>query len=353
LKTEVLILPNGADPEKLNDLFLEGVHDLKATVFQSRQKDPYRMWRSIENNRKSEYIVLKKGSQFIGCTARVEHSLSDELSQFRGFIDSDLFISPQFRSLNSIKSIVEARFHLGIEENNTQDFYWGVEHEPRNLNLCSRLAPRYNVSFDFLMTSTLFQIPTYLKPAKFTDDNLQCIKLSELNSDEIGKFQKIIQNSENRRPSLPSKPQDFLSRLAKDEDESWLVFRKDLSAGVLLSSFRSSRKWLATGKIDLEMEKLRRARAYQQLKGQEIKYLMLGAPWGNPTEIERLIVSSVSKSHELNFDYLVYRDLLKPSQIPQIFEFPRRVFFIYHTHSEFKKVILKNMENLRIETFFV
>lgn len=352
MKVDVRILEFEAHQELLHKLFLEGSLDSSEFLYQDRRHYPSRLWNLIRTNKTSEYFAAFENEKIIGCSARIEHRVVQGFEDYTAYLDTDLFVSPLHRKLEPVKALVKARFAQGSLEQNPKVFYWGVEHVPQNLNLCNRLAPSYQRDFEFLLNSTLYQIPSY-ESALREDKSLKLFKLKDLDQNQIKSLQGAKSKYDFQRITLPAVPNDFLSRLAKDEEDSWVLTNSDYSTGVILTSLRNSRRWLTTGRLNLELEKLKRVKGYKHLNNVEIKFLMLGSPWGSGAEISNIILSAQFYANLLGFDYLVFRDLPKPTLLHNAYEFRRRVFFIIDPRSDFKKLIMNKLSQVRIETFFV
>jgi len=297
-----------SDQRKISDLFLDGYQMKKDSLVQDRLGNPFRLWNLLMEGSGARYLGILKSKDLVACSAQIKHCRSSELYGFQGYLETDLFVSPQHRNSIGLRSLFAEKFKLATELDHNNHFYWGIEHLPQSLNVCARVAKDYNCRMDFPLESVLYQIPTYEQRQGHMLTEYQVKKLSDLSPEELKRIQTQLNNRQGSGFELPQLSPAFVGDLCQQEPESWITSTDDLSSGVLLTSFRSLRRWLATGKPSLEFEKLRRVRNYNSMIGTEIKYLMLGSPWGLTHNLDALIRKSISFACDAGFDFLAVRE---------------------------------------------
>jgi hypothetical protein len=353
LRIELRNLTHESDRRKISDLFLDRYEMKKDSIVRDRLGNPYGLWNLLGGSSEARYLGIFKNQELVACSAQIKHCGSSELQGFQGHLETDLFISPRHRHSISLRYLFTEKFKAATEVDHHNHFYWGIEHLPQSLNVCARVAAQFNCRMDFPIESILYQIPTYGQKQGPELDEYQVKKLSDLSPEQLKKIQTQLNNRQESAFELPQLSPAFVINLCRQEPESWIASTHDLSSGVLLTSFRSLRRWVATGKPSLEFERLRRSRHHNSMNGTEIKFLMLGSPWGLAHDLDSLIRKSIRFACDAGFDYLVFRDLPSPQELKDVFEFRRRIFFFSSIHSDFSNYLESLKKRCRIGTFFV
>ena len=320
-----------SDDAALVQLFASASKDEKLWMWQDRSPSFFDLWKLACPDPQHHYLGVFHNDELIGCSGRNSCLLPEPFERKIGYVDTDLFVLEDYRTTRWAAKLFKARIDRYVAEVSMQGLLWGVEHEPGGLSIGSSYTKRSaGQNFYFPFESVLSHSPVFEKTLDVAKGgSCESTKLKDLSTRQLESFLENYRTFRKDETIFPKLDSGFLQRLQIVEPEAQILTNKDQTAGALMCSLRSLRRWKSTGPKGLVLERLRRARGWENLSGQEIKFQMLGMTWGGSVALEDLYRQARTFANEHGFDFLVTRDFLPAVTDPRAIQFKRRIFFGY------------------------
>ena len=346
-----------AEVKNLTEIFSTEKSDDSIYLWQDRQSNFLKIYEPIICD-EPQYWGAFIGKELVGCSGLIPLKIDPAYGIDQVWLDTDLFVKPEFRNQKIGHHLVAGRFLDGHKETHkVNQLFFGIEQTLGQLELCTKLGLRQKIQFLFPMTTKLRQ-EFLTQKENLTGINLlseqipvQSCLLSELTEIQIEQWLQSLSKSTFLNFAVNALT---ISRLVELDPEARAIFTEKnqrLIQGCILLSQSQGRCFRLTTKNSMILERLRRRSDCQLRAGDELKIGVLGLCFG--LDPIKTLASRIHFEAELrNFHCLSYRPIITDESAifsKDVLDFERRIFLVFRDSFPQAKKLLHDLENNKLQ----
>lgn len=343
--------------KSLSEMFATEKNENSVELWQDRKNDFLKIYQPIINGEPLYWGAFING-KIVGTTGLIPLNITPAYGINKVWMDTDLFITPEFRSKKIGHQLVLRRFTDGKKEmNQNQQLFFGIEQTPDQLDLCTGLGKKHEIHFVFPRNTRLRQefltqkldrsrLDSACKQSSTQHSTQSCL-LSELTDIQISQWIQANKNENFLNFSVDLKTIRKLIEL--DPDASAIFVEKDqkLLLGCILLSQGQGRSLRLNGKNSLFLERLRKNSGSKLQAGDELKVGVLGLGFG--TDYLRTLAPQIqAEAEKKNFHCLAYRTQMADETAlfsTDWLDFTRRIFIVFRYAFPESAALLSDIKN--------